>query len=66
MSKAYDLITESLNEIITDLEEKEGKNLKREIVSLKIENKSADRKKIGFTGTGYIAHEPIMAKGTQP
>lgn len=61
MSKAYDLIAESLNEIITDLEENDGKNLKRETVSLKIENKSADRKKIDFTGTGYIAHVPLMA-----
>ena len=39
MSKAYDLISESLNEIITDLEENDGKNLKRETVSLKLENK---------------------------
>ena len=66
MSKAYDLIAESLNEIITDLEENDGKNLKRETVSLKIESKSADRKKIDFTSTGYIASVPLMAKGTQP
>ena len=39
MSKAYDLIAESLNEIITDLEENAGKNLKHETILLKIENK---------------------------
>lgn len=33
MSKAYDMIRESLNEIISDLEETGGKNLKREVVS---------------------------------
>ena len=35
MSKAYDMISESLNEIIKDLEENDGKNLKREVVSKK-------------------------------
>ena len=35
MSKAYDLISESLNEIINDLEENNGKNLKRETISVK-------------------------------
>ena len=33
MSKAYDMIFESLNEIINDLEENDGKNLKREVVT---------------------------------
>ena len=33
MSKAYDMISESLNEIISDLEENDGKNLKREVIS---------------------------------
>ena len=61
MSKSYDLIAESLNDIITDLEENDGKNLKRETVSLKLENKPADRKKIDYTGTGYSAHVPLMA-----
>lgn len=32
MSKAYEMISESLNEIIKDLEENDGKNLKREVV----------------------------------
>ena len=36
MNKAYDMIMNSLNEIITDLEENSGKNLKREILSVKI------------------------------
>ena len=66
MSKAYDLIAESLNEIITDLEENDGKNLKRETVSLKVEDKNTARKIIDFTSTGYIASVPLMAKGTQP
>ena len=33
MSKAYEMISESLNEIIKDLEENDGKNLKREAIS---------------------------------
>ena len=33
MSKAYEMISESLNEIIKDLEENVGKNLKREVMS---------------------------------
>lgn len=33
MSKAYDMISESLNEIISDLEKNDGKNLKREVIS---------------------------------
>ena len=36
MSKAYEMISESLNELINDLEEHDGKNLKREIVSTDI------------------------------
>lgn len=33
MSKAYEMISESLNEIIEDFEKNNGKNLKREILS---------------------------------
>lgn len=48
MSKAYDMISESLNEIISDLEKNDGKNLKREVISKeKYETKKifvADRK----------------------
>ncbi len=40
MSKAYEMISESLNEIIQDLEETGGKNLNREIIS----HKQADEK----------------------
>ena len=36
MSTAYEMISESLNEIIKDLEENDGKNLKRESLSIKI------------------------------
>ena len=36
MSKTYDLIAASLNEIIKDLEETGGKNLKRETITDKI------------------------------
>lgn len=35
MSKAYEMIAESLNEIIQDLEETGGKNLKRETLFVK-------------------------------
>ncbi len=33
MSKAYEMISESLNELIYDLEVNDGKNLKREVMS---------------------------------
>ena len=36
MSKAYEMISESLNELIKDLEENDGKNLKREVVSIEV------------------------------
>ena len=42
MSKEYDMIFESLNEIINDLEENDGKNLKREVVT----KEKPDTKKI--------------------
>lgn len=61
MSKAYEMIAESLNEIITDLEENDGKNLKRETASLKVENKPADKQKISYTTTKYIAPIPLLA-----
>ena len=32
MSKAYELISASLNEIISDLEENDGQNLRRDVV----------------------------------
>lgn len=35
MSKAYEMISESLNEIIKDLEENDGKNLRCETLSIK-------------------------------
>ena len=34
MTKTYELIAESLNEMINDLEKNDGKNLKRESLSL--------------------------------
>ena len=42
MSKAYELISESLNEIIRDLEETDGKNLRRETLFLET---SSDKKR---------------------
>ena len=62
MSKAYDLIAESLNEMITDLEKNDGKNLKRESRSLKIENNSPNRKNIDFTK--YTNKGELMFKST--
>lgn len=41
MSNAYEMISESLNEIIKDLEENDGKNLKREVL---IKEKSESKK----------------------
>ncbi len=45
MSKAYEMISESLNEIIEDLEKNDGKNLNRETLSLEVENKKIPEKK---------------------
>ena len=39
MSKAYEMISESLNEIIEDLEKNSGKNLNREILTIDAEKK---------------------------
>ena len=44
MSKAYEMISESLNEIIEDLEKNGGTNLKREILTLEVENKKIPEK----------------------
>lgn len=44
MSKAYEMISESLNEIIEDLEKTDGKNLKREVLSLEVEEKKIPEK----------------------
>ena len=47
MSKAFEMISESLNEIIEDLEKNDGKNLNRETLSIKLEeNKKIPDKKI--------------------
>ena len=40
MSEAYEMISESLNEIIEDLEKNDGRNLNRETLSKKFEDKS--------------------------
>ncbi|MBQ9441670.1 MAG: hypothetical protein IJU55_01475 [Selenomonadaceae bacterium] len=44
MSKAYEMISESLNEIIEDLEKNGGTNLKREILSLEVKDKKIPEK----------------------
>ena len=44
MSKAFELISDSLNEIIEDFEKNDGKNLKRETLTL--EKKKIDAKKV--------------------
>lgn len=36
MSKSFEMIMDSLNEIITDLEENDGQNLKQEVLSREI------------------------------
>lgn len=36
MSKAYEMISESLNELIYDLEVNDGKNLKREVMTAEV------------------------------
>ena len=39
MSKAFEMISESLNEIIEDLEKNNGKNLNSETLSIKLDDK---------------------------
>lgn len=55
MSKAYEMISESLNEIIKDLEENDGKNLKREVII----NEKSERKKIFVTDNKNFAENLI-------
>ena len=45
MSKAFEMISDSLSEIIEDLEKNDGKNLKREVLTLK-EEKNFDAEKL--------------------
>ena len=44
MSKAFELISESLNELIQDFEETGGKNLKRETLTLEVEKNLSEQK----------------------
>ena len=44
MSKAFEMISDSLNEIIEDLEKNDGKNLKREVMTEEKFNYSARKK----------------------
>ncbi len=61
MSTAYEMISESLNEIIKDLEENDGKNLKRETLSLKMsETKETATKKISNQSSEENFFEPII------
>ena len=61
MSTAYEMISESLNEIIKDLEENDGKNLKRETLSLKTsETKETATKKISNQSSEENFFEPII------
>ena len=39
MSKAFEMISESLNEMIEDLEKNDGKNLNRETLMIEVEKK---------------------------
>lgn len=45
MSKAFEMISESLNEVIQDLEKTGGKNLKRDILEIEVEDKKIPDKK---------------------
>ncbi len=58
MSKAYEMIAGSLNEIINDLEETGGKNLSREKMSLRIAEKSLTESKPNLDK--YIANKPSV------
>ena len=46
MSKAFEMISESLNEIIEDFEKNDGKNLHREVLTKEKLNYSVRQKKI--------------------
>lgn len=58
MSKAFDMIFESLNEIIKDLEENDGKNLKREVVT----KEKPEQKKILVRDTQNFSERPIESR----
>ena len=58
MSKAFDMIFESLNEIIKDFEENDGKNLKREVVT----KEKPEQKKILVKDTQNFSERPIESR----
>ncbi len=58
MSKAFDMIFESLNEIIKDFEENDGKNLKREVVT----KEKPEQKKILVRDTQNFSERPIESR----
>lgn len=62
MSKAYEMISESLNEIIRDLEETGGKNLKREVIATEKTTKreTASKNKSSRQSSEKNFTEPIM------
>ena len=61
MSKAYEMISESLNEIIKDLEENDGKNLKRESLSIEISNNNVPAEKISNRSLADDFFEPVIS-----
>ena len=61
MSKAYEMISESLNEIIKDLEENDGKNLKRESLSVEISDNKVSAEKISNRSLADNFSEPVMS-----
>ena len=61
MSKAYEMISESLNEIIKDLEETNGKNLKRESLSVEISDNKVSAEKISNRSLADNFSEPVMS-----
>ncbi|MBR0061147.1 MAG: hypothetical protein IJP68_06665 [Selenomonadaceae bacterium] len=61
MSKAYEMISESLNEIIKDLEETDGKNLKRESLSIEISDDAVSAEKISNRSLADNFSEPVMS-----
>ena len=54
MSKAYEMIAESLNELIQELEKDDGKNLKRETLPQKKPDEKVAEKKISVKKENFL------------
>ena len=55
MSKAYEMIMESLTEIVTDIENNDGQNLKREKISVEVVEPTLNKQVKKSEASGLIS-----------